>query len=132
MITINDLTLLNPQSLSEINLNPNLKLDKECFDWISTSETRIVFTDMKCQDFKGVIGLMESIHRDGVNLKGNLHVYDVNGFDTELPDFLEEGLSTNGLVIRPLIKTLTVEENVVKKADIVCFRLLNDFKRGDE
>lgn len=119
MNVISDVKILDKDCISDTNVKGKF-IDKGAFDWM-LGESRIITANYGKIDFHNILGLAFNIRKKIGSIICDLHIYDVNGFDTELFSFVDEGLKKNAFRIRPLISILHDElvGNTIMKADIV-------------
>ena len=117
MEVINNVVVLDKNMLHKTNIGSK-KLDKDAFNDILT-ESRVVTANYGSYEFNKILGLASNLRVVSNKLIADFHVYDVNGFDTELTPFLVEGLSTKAFILLPLINILELNGDTIMKADIV-------------
>ena len=119
---IMNVMVLDVRDLVQTNLK-NKTLSKDCFDWDATN-SKVLFSKYGVVTFDGTLGLCNNFSRDNNKIFCDLELYDVNGFDVELPPFIRDGLSKNAFKIRPLIGILMEGSGIVTKAQMISIGLV--------
>lgn len=119
-VSISHVLILNYNDLSRTNVKGK-RLDNKAFNNLDGS--RVLACDYGNNYFHYILGLVSNFIIEGSGDNKKLYCdftfYDVNGFDTEMPDFIKDGIESNALIFKPLIIINKEVDGLITKADVL-------------
>ena len=120
-VIINDILCFDTDDLSGTNIAGKVMHKKAFDDYLIKS--RIFVCDYTAPVFKDSLGICTNFRREGKEIYCDLKIYDVNGFDTEMPEYIIDGLADGAFKMRGLVKVIKLEGGIITEAEMVCMGL---------
>lgn len=118
--TIPHVEVLDVRNLDRTNIgHKGYTMSKNALD--NSVGSRYLCGDYGVTTFDGTLGLCKNKTREGNKIYVDVVLYDTNGYDVDMPAFVQAGLDEGAFFITPLINIREIVGMNITKADVISY-----------